>query len=82
MEFETQGYIVITSVSSPEAVSDIESKGHGYIRALVLDPNEVRSPMSPSKRLTDHFMPAGDNPYFPSIFGVYTVSTISYNCCR
>ena len=41
LEFEKQGYIVITSVSSPEAVSDIESKGHGYIRALILDTNEV-----------------------------------------
>lgn len=44
MEFEKQGYIVIASVSSPEAISDIESKGHGYIRALILDPNEVRFP--------------------------------------
>lgn len=41
VELEKQGYIVITSVSSPEAVSDIESKGHGFVRALVLDPNEV-----------------------------------------
>lgn len=42
MEFEKQGYIVVTSVSSTDAVSDIESRGHGYIRALILDPNEVR----------------------------------------
>jgi hypothetical protein len=47
MEFEKQGYIVITSVSSPEAVNAIESKGHGFIRALILDPNEVRSPFPP-----------------------------------
>lgn len=48
LELEKQGYIVITSVSSPEAVNDIESKGHGYIRALILDPSEVYShPGSP-----------------------------------
>lgn len=41
IELEQKGYIVITSVSTPEAVSSIESKGHGYVRALVLDPNEV-----------------------------------------
>jgi len=41
IELEQKGYIVITSVSTPEAVSGIESKGHGYVRALVLDPNEV-----------------------------------------
>ncbi|KAG1756375.1 uncharacterized protein EDB91DRAFT_11830 [Suillus paluster] len=40
IELEQKGYIVITSVSTPEAVGSIESKGHGYVRALVLDPNE------------------------------------------
>lgn len=40
---ESKGYIVITSVSTPEAVDEIESKAHGYVRALVLDPSEVCS---------------------------------------
>ncbi|KAH7926637.1 hypothetical protein BV22DRAFT_1032635 [Leucogyrophana mollusca] len=40
VELEQKGYIVIVSVSTPEAVDEIESKGHGYVRALVLDPNE------------------------------------------
>ena len=42
MELEAKGYIVITSVSSPEGVSAIERKSHGFIRDLILDPNEVR----------------------------------------
>lgn len=42
LELEKQGYIVITSVSAPEAVDEIESQCHGYVRALVLDPTEVR----------------------------------------
>ena len=81
LELEKQGYIVVTSVSSPEAVSNIESKGHGYIRALILDPNEVCSPRLPSKRLT-YFVSAGHSPYFSSIFGIYTVPTVSYHRCR
>ncbi|KAL1944414.1 hypothetical protein VTO73DRAFT_2844 [Trametes versicolor] len=39
-DLEKKGYIVITSVSTPEAVEEIESKCHGYVRALVLDPTE------------------------------------------
>lgn len=40
-DLERKGYIVITSVSSPEAVDEIEAQGNGYVRALVLDPSEV-----------------------------------------
>lgn len=40
-ELERKGYIVITSVSSPEAVDEIEARCNGYVRALVLDPSEV-----------------------------------------
>ena len=32
------GFIVITSVSSSSAVEGIESAGHGFVKALVLDP--------------------------------------------
>ncbi|KAI0672714.1 hypothetical protein C8Q78DRAFT_990143 [Trametes maxima] len=39
-DLEKKGYIVITSVSTPEAVDEIESKCNGYVRALVLDPTE------------------------------------------
>ncbi|KAI0332567.1 hypothetical protein GY45DRAFT_1246518 [Cubamyces sp. BRFM 1775] len=39
-DLEKKGYVVIASVSTPEAVEQIESKCHGYVRALVLDPTE------------------------------------------
>lgn len=38
---EKEGYIVITSVASTNAVTSLESIGNGYVRALVLDPAEV-----------------------------------------
>lgn len=41
LELEKKGYIVIASVSSVEAIGTIENRGHGFVRALVLDPNEV-----------------------------------------
>ncbi|KAH9928225.1 uncharacterized protein B0H18DRAFT_1159102 [Fomitopsis serialis] len=40
LELEKKGFVVITSVSTPEAVADIERNCHGYVRALVLDPSE------------------------------------------
>ncbi|KDQ18060.1 hypothetical protein BOTBODRAFT_52866 [Botryobasidium botryosum FD-172 SS1] len=40
---EEQGHIVIASVSSPDAVYEIEKAGKGWVRALVLDPTEVDS---------------------------------------
>ncbi|KAI0807956.1 hypothetical protein C8Q74DRAFT_1190051 [Fomes fomentarius] len=40
LDLEKKGYIVITSVTAPEAVEEIESKSHGFVRALVLDPTE------------------------------------------
>ena len=39
---ERKGYIVIASVSNPEACAALESQCQGYVRALVLDPSEVR----------------------------------------
>lgn len=38
---EKEGYIVITSVSNPDAVAEIEAIGNGYVRALVFDPKEA-----------------------------------------
>ncbi|CAL1705225.1 unnamed protein product [Somion occarium] len=40
LDLEVKGYIVITSVSTPEAVEEIEARTNGYVRALVLDPSE------------------------------------------
>lgn len=42
LELERRGYIVITSVESSAAVESIESKTHGYVRALVLESTNVR----------------------------------------
>ncbi|EMD37938.1 hypothetical protein CERSUDRAFT_113080 [Gelatoporia subvermispora B] len=40
LELEKKGYIVIASVSTPEAADKIEQACNGYVRALVLDPSE------------------------------------------
>ncbi|KAF8447844.1 hypothetical protein L210DRAFT_3619274 [Boletus edulis BED1] len=93
MEFEKQGYIVITSVSSPETVSDIESKGHGYVRALILDPSEpgtipifLRSLASTLSRrfpITAAGDPYAPTPYHPmvhSVISLLTMPTASVHC--
>jgi hypothetical protein len=41
-DLEKKGYIVIASVSTPEAVDVLESKSRGFVKALVLNPSEVR----------------------------------------
>ena len=41
LDLEKKGYIVLASVSTPEAVHELESKTQGYVKALVLDPFEV-----------------------------------------
>ncbi len=42
-EFEKRGYIVIASVSNSEAAETLESHCQGFVKALVLDPFEVRT---------------------------------------
>ncbi|KAF9246415.1 hypothetical protein BU15DRAFT_40086 [Melanogaster broomeanus] len=92
-ELEKQGYIVIASVSSPDAVSDIESKGHGYVRALILDPNEpgtipifLRSLASTLSRrfpITASGDPYAHTPYHPllhSVISLLTMPTTSIHC--
>ncbi|KAF8201760.1 hypothetical protein BJ912DRAFT_1117148, partial [Pholiota molesta] len=39
-DLERKGYIVIASVSTPEAVDALEARSHGYVKAHVLDPFE------------------------------------------
>ncbi|KAG6844931.1 hypothetical protein H0H87_002415 [Tephrocybe sp. NHM501043] len=41
LDLEAKGYIIIASVSTPDAVSSLEQQSHGYVRALVLDPHEA-----------------------------------------
>jgi hypothetical protein len=42
LALEKKGFIIIASVATPEAVDELERAGRGYVRALVLDPFEVR----------------------------------------
>lgn len=40
-DFQKKGYIVLASVFSGEAADDLEHDTEGYVRALVLDAEEV-----------------------------------------
>ena len=51
LDLEKKGYIVITSVESSVAVESVESKTHGYVRALVLEPTNVRPSISRSSSI-------------------------------
>lgn len=86
IELEQKGYIVITSVSTAEAVNSIESKGHGYVRALVLDPNEpgtipifLRSLASTLSRrfpITAAGDPYAATPYHPLLHSIISLLTL------
>ncbi|KAH7889594.1 hypothetical protein F5I97DRAFT_555761 [Phlebopus sp. FC_14] len=93
LELENKGYIVITSVSSPETVTDIERKTHGFVRALVLDPNEpgtipifLRSLAStlsrrfPITAAGDPYAPTPYHPLLHSIISLLTMPTTSMHC--
>lgn len=41
-DLEKKGYIVIASVATLHAAEALEGKSSGYVRALILDPTEVR----------------------------------------
>lgn len=45
-DLQRNGYIVLASVFSGEAADDLERDTEGYVRALVLDPEEVRASLS------------------------------------
>ncbi|OSD08344.1 hypothetical protein PYCCODRAFT_1356478 [Trametes coccinea BRFM310] len=81
-DLEKKGYIVIASVSTPEAVEQIESKSHGYVRALVLDPNEpqmipyfLRSLASTMSRRFP--ITAAGDPHAPPAAHLYLHSVVS-----
>ena len=42
LALEKKGFIIVASVATPEAVDELERAGKGYVKALVLDPFEVR----------------------------------------
>lgn len=49
--FERQGFIVIASVSSASEVDELEFCGKGFIKAIVLDSNEVSFPQHRSSNM-------------------------------
>ena len=73
---EREGYIVIASVSSPDAIDELEAHGHGYVRALVLDPKEVRFRASIAQGLYIHEVKACDDPDLPAIAPSYVLSPL------
>ncbi|EGN95563.1 hypothetical protein SERLA73DRAFT_60342 [Serpula lacrymans var. lacrymans S7.3] len=90
MDLEQKGYIVIVSVSNPDVVDEIESKGHGYVRALVLDPYEpgtipifLRSLASslsrrfPITAAGDPHAPSTSHPLLHSVVSLLTLPTPS-----
>ena len=81
MALEATGYIVVTSVSSPESVSAIESKSHGFIRALVLDPNEVRQSLVVSTTLLNSPL-AWYHPSLSPVTSLHPVTTVPHFNCR
>ncbi|KAF8636490.1 hypothetical protein AX17_003305 [Amanita inopinata Kibby_2008] len=87
LELERKGYIVITSVSTPEACVSLESKCQGFVRALVLDPSEpatvnvfLRSLTStlslrfPVNAAGDPYAPPSTQPYIHSVISLLTLS--------
>ncbi|KAI0312381.1 hypothetical protein OF83DRAFT_1067259 [Amylostereum chailletii] len=40
LDLEKKGFIVVVSVATHEAAKDLEHRGNGYVRALVLDPTD------------------------------------------
>ncbi|KAF8163410.1 hypothetical protein B0H34DRAFT_764941 [Crassisporium funariophilum] len=87
LELEKKGYIVIASVSTPEAVDELESKCKGYVKAHVLDPFEpatvpvflrslsaTLSRKFPIKASGDPFASPSSHPYIHSIISLLTLS--------
>ncbi|PFH54259.1 hypothetical protein AMATHDRAFT_53151 [Amanita thiersii Skay4041] len=85
---EKRGYIIIASVSTPEACTVLESKCQGYVRALVLDPSEpatvnvfLRSLTStlslrfPTNVAGDPYVAPSAQPYIHSIISLLTLPT-------
>ncbi|KAJ7593892.1 hypothetical protein C8J56DRAFT_925475 [Mycena floridula] len=86
LDLEKKGYIVITSVATPEAVELLEHKSQGYLRALVLDPSQpdtvpvflrsLGSTMSRKFPLTSAGDPFGNPSSHPYIHSVVSLLTL------
>lgn len=44
LDLERRGFVVVATVSDPREVDVLEKLGRGWLKVLVLDPNEVRVP--------------------------------------
>ncbi|KAK2466830.1 hypothetical protein APHAL10511_001088 [Amanita phalloides] len=87
LDLERKGYIVIASVSNPEACTTLENQCQGYVRALVLDPSEpatinafLRSLTStlsirfPINSAGDPFVSSSSQPYIHGVISLLTLS--------
>lgn len=70
---EKKGFIVIASVATPEAIDELEHAGKGYVKALVLDPFEVRLCL-PGSSHSSHTTTACHDSDLPSLVGLYAIS--------
>lgn len=70
LDLEQLGYIVITSVSTPEAGTAVEGRSHGYVRAIVLDPSEVRIVVALRPTGFAHILYAGSPRRFSTSCGL------------
>lgn len=90
LDLEKKGYIVITSVESPTVVESIESKTHGYVRALILEsgnpdsvPVFLRSLASsltrkfPINSAGDPHVSPSTQPYILSVISLLTLTPSS-----
>ena len=76
LDLEKKGYIVITSVESSAAVESIESKTHGYVRALVLESANVRLPPFQTPFSSLNFPQARFCPDLPSLACVQSLPQV------
>ncbi|KAJ7286149.1 hypothetical protein C8J57DRAFT_658689 [Mycena rebaudengoi] len=87
IDLEKKGYIVIASVSNGEIGQNIERRCQGYVRALLLDPNEptavttfLRSLSSalsrrfPITAAGDPFATPASHPYIHSVISLLSLS--------
>ncbi|KAJ7149363.1 hypothetical protein C8R46DRAFT_1009407 [Mycena filopes] len=87
LDLERKGYIVIASVSSADFGDNLERRCKGYVRALVLDPNEpstvtvfLRSLSSalarrfPIHSAGDPFVAPSAHPYIHSVISLLSLS--------
>jgi hypothetical protein len=75
LDLEKRGYIVIASVEDSATVESIEAKTHGYVRALVLEPTNVRP--SIFRSTSTHRTPPSPTPFRSSFARSRPVSPIS-----